>query len=461
MTEAGEAGGASSPSERSPRLSVAGRAATACAAGLVAAVASAALVVALFPVPAAAALPIGLLAGLPVALWLVSRLLRPTTRTLAALGDGLRGFRDRDFSLRLRAGREDDLGALVQLFNRVSGVLQNERRSVRQRELLLQTALDRSPAAILLVGPLDRILYANQESRRLLVGSRPLEGRAFAPVLACCPTPLREAFGAGGDSLFTVEQAAVTETYHLSRRSFLLNRRPHTLVILRRMTDELGRQEAAIWKKVIRVISHELNNSLAPISSLVHSAETAASTPAQAHRLAGILRTVRERTAHLATFLEGYARFARLPAPRPQEVEWASVLADLRGLYPFEIEGQIPEGRAYLDPTQIQQVLINLLKNAFEASDGAPRVAVRIAATADGGTVLQVTDRGRGMEEPEMGQALLPFYSTKPAGTGLGLPLCREIVEAHRGKIRLESRAGGGTVVTCLFPPRPPATAGG
>jgi len=449
--------------EGSPRLSVAGRAAAACTAGLLAGVAAAALTAALLPASVALpiGLPIGLLVGLPVALWLVGRMLRPTTLTLAALADGLRGFHDRDFSLRLRAGRDDDAGALVRLFNRVSATLHEERRSVRQRELLLQTALDRSPAAILLIGPLDRILYANQESRRLLVGDGPLEGQAFEPVLARCPAPLREAFGAGGDSLFTVEHAAVTETYHLSRRPFLLNRRPHTLVVLRRMTDELGRQEAAIWKKVIRVISHELNNSLAPISSLVHSAETAANTPTQAHRLGEILRTVRERTGHLAAFLEGYARFARLPAPRPQEVDWAALLAGVHALYPFDLDGEIPQGRAYLDPAQIQQVLINLLKNACEASEGAPTVSVRIARTADGGTALQVADRGRGMDEVEMRQALLPFYSTKPAGTGLGLPLCREIVEAHGGKIRLESRTDGGTVVTCLFPGRPPAPARG
>lgn len=447
--------------EGAPRLSVAGRAGAACAAGLLAAGATAALAVAYLPVPPAASLPIGLLVGLPLALWLVGRMLRTTTLDLAALADGLRGFHDRDFSLRLRAGRDDDAGALIRLFNRVSATLHEERRSVRQRELLLQTALDRSPAAILLVGPLDRILYANHESRRLLVGEGPLEGMAFEPVLARCPAPLREAFGAGGDSLFTVEQATVTETYHLSRRAFLLNRRPHTLVVLRRMTDELGRQEAAIWKKVIRVISHELNNSLAPISSLVHSAETAASTPAQAHRLGEILRTVRERTGHLAAFLEGYARFARLPAPRPQEVDWAALLAGVHALYPFDLDGEIPQGRAYLDPAQIQQVLINLLKNACEASEGAPTVSVRIARTADGGTALQVADRGRGMDAGEMRQALLPFYSTKPSGTGLGLPLCREIVEAHGGKIRLESRTEGGTVVTCMFPGRPPTSARG
>jgi signal transduction histidine kinase len=161
------------------------------------------------------------------------------------------------------------------------------------------------------------------------------------------------------------------------------------------------------------------------------------------------------RCPNLAAFLEGYARFARLPDPRPQDVDWASLLAGVRALYPFELDGEIPQGHAHLDPAQIQQVLINLLKNACEASEGEPSVSVRIARTADGGTALQVADRGRGMDEAEMRQALLPFYSTKPSGTGLGLPLCREIVEAHGGKIRLESRTDGGTVVTCLFPARP------
>ncbi len=117
------------------------------------------------------------------------------------------------------------------------------------------------------------------------------------------------------------------------------------------------------------------------------------------------------------------------------------------------------EGRSFHEllescPPGMRQVLINLLKNAVEASDGDPRITVRIDRLTDGDTRVQVTDHGRGMSDEVMRKALLPFYSTKQSGTGVGLPLCREIVEAHGGSLRIQGREGGGTVVTFLLPPR-------
>jgi signal transduction histidine kinase len=222
------------------------------------------------------------------------------------------------------------------------------------------------------------------------------------------------------------------------------------------MTGELGRQEAEIWKKVIRVISHELNNSLAPISSLVHSAQVIAAEPQHADRADEVFGIIEERIDHLKTFLGGYARFARLPAPRKEPVDWSEFLHSL-GEYPeLEVSGRLPKGKGWFDPAQMRHVLTNLLKNAEEASDGPFEATLRVDVADDGGTYLQVLDRGRGMDDDVIKKALLPFYSTKRTGSGLGLPLCREIVEAHGGKISLERRDGGGTIVTCWLPGAPP-----
>jgi len=100
-------------------------------------------------------------------------------------------------------------------------------------------------------------------------------------------------------------------------------------------------------------------------------------------------------------------------------------------------------------------VLINLLKNAYESGSPPGEIALSVHRAADEGSVLRVMDRGRGMDEEVMARALLPFYSSKASGTGLGLPLCREILEAHGGRLRLQSRAGGGLEVTCWLPGRP------
>ncbi len=405
--------------------------------------------------PYGLAIGVALLMTLPLTFWAVDWFLKPLTRTLASLSDGIRSFRDRDFSVRLAVPeRDDELGELLQSYNVVSEILQEERRQIRQRELLLQTALDQSPIAILLINPLQRIVYSNSEARSLFLGGEgKLEGRRFDELVAGCPEEMRAVLDSGGDGIFTVEESdALPETYHLSRRAFYLNRRQHTLFLLRRMTIELARQEAEIWKKVIRVISHELNNSLAPISSLAHSGDLIADRPERADQLRSIFESIRGRVDHLNDFLEGYARFAKLPAPRKEQVAWGEWLASLRGVYPFRLEGEPPAGTARFDPTQLQQVVINLLKNAEEATDGEEMPAMRIVAMPDGRTRVQVLDRGPGMSAEVMQKALLPFYSTKKTGTGVGLPLCREIVEAHGGFLRIENRPGGGTIVSFWLP---------
>ena len=320
---------------------------------------------------------------------------------------------------------------------------------------MLQSALDRSPTAILLVNALDRIVYANEESRRLFLGEGRLEGMSFREIAERCPPEMRRVMDRGEDGIFTVEpDDGEPETYHLAQREFYLNRQRHNLCLLRRLTAELGRQEAEIWKKVIRIISHELNNSLAPISSLAHSARTLVERSGQSERLEPIFASIRERVEHLSRFLEGYARFARLPRPEKQEVDWEDWLDVPRKLYPFELVTTPPRKPGWFDPSQMQQVLINLLKNASEASDTGP-IRVKIERLPDGRTGVQVIDQGGGMSNEVLRQSLLPFYTTKPTGTGVGLPLCREIIEAHGGALRIQSREQEGTIVTFWLPPCP------
>ncbi|MDX1503537.1 MAG: ATP-binding protein [Thermoanaerobaculia bacterium] len=396
-----------------------------------------------------------LLVTLPLGVWLIGRLLRPLDRVIRGLTDGISSFHDRDFSMRLAYRRGDELGELVDLYNQVGEILLEERRALTQRELLLKSALDRSPVATVLVNPLGRVIYSNREARTLFVAGESLEGMSFEALRDGSPPEMREILDAEGDGLFTVDaDDGQTETYHLSQRLFTVNRRRHRLLLLRRMTSELGRQEARIWKKVIRVISHELNNSLAPISSLVHSAKLIAADPRHAERSGEVFATLRERLDHLKGFIDGYARYARLPQPRKQRVAWDDFLAGFADEHPgVELPRRLPTRPGWFDPAQIRQVLVNLIKNAVEASDGEPRVTLAVETGPEGDTWLQVADRGRGMDDETMRLALLPFYSTKKTGTGVGLPLCREVVEGHGGKLTLASREGGGTVVTCWLPP--------
>ena len=258
------------------------------------------------------------------------------------------------------------------------------------------------------------------------------------------------------DRLFTVDVEGATETYHLAKRHFELDGKAHTLLMVKHLTREFRRQEIDIWKKLIRLLSHELNNSLAPITSLVHSARLI-TKPDPTGKLDRVFCTIEERAHHLQGFVEGYAKFARLPQPRREHVSMADFLRHIESLAPYaRIEGPVASTMAYFDRSQLEQVMINLLKNAQEA--GGPPEAVTLETTVahNGVTRFVVSDRGPGMSAQVLENAMLPFYSTKERGTGLGLALCREIVEAHRGSIRVENRPDGGLSVTCELPGHEP-----
>jgi nitrogen fixation/metabolism regulation signal transduction histidine kinase len=329
-----------------------------------------------------------------------------------------------------------------------------ERAERGEEQRLLKAVVENAPMAIVVYGDTGKIAYSNAQARTLFSEDKPLENDNFLRLVQHAPEGLKQALVRDGDALFTVDQSGQAETYGLSRRFFELGGERHTLLMVKELTPELGRQEIDVWKNVIRIINHELNNSLAPISSMVHSARLIAQNPEQLPKLGRVFDTIEERTQHLTAFLEGYARFARLPKPRADRVAWQSFLDNLQALFPKVKMAAAPSIDAWFDAGQIQQTLINLLKNAAEASGPDLSVELEVEMAADGSATITVADRGSGMTDEVLRNALVPFFSTKEKGTGLGLALCREIVEAHRGKLRLSRRQGGGLEVTCWLPGR-------
>jgi two-component system nitrogen regulation sensor histidine kinase NtrY len=431
-----------------PRRSLAGRIAAALALTAAGSAAVTAFAVRWLS-PLLAAL-VAVILALPVLLWLAQRVTQPWVRVLRAVRDGIVSLRDHDFSISVGSTRDLELNALTGAYNSLGDLLRRERLDLYQRELLLDTVIQSTPQCMVLNDDGGRVVYSNVAARQLLHGGRKLEGLAFTTILQDCPAPLREALGGGGDTLFTMTVADEPQVFHLSQRGFLLNARPHRLVLLKQLTRELAAQEVTVWKKVIRVIAHELNNSLAPISSLAHSGQLLAQAPDSA-QLTRVFATIGERAAHLGTFIDGYARFAKLPRPRPAAVDWGQFLSRLEGTMPFRVLGPLPQRTTIFDASQLEQVMLNLLKNAAESGSPPDEITVCVSA-AHPGARLEVGDRGGGLSDSTLRDALLPFYSTKAAGTGLGLTLCREIVEAHGGRLSLANRPGGGALVTVWLP---------
>jgi signal transduction histidine kinase len=316
---------------------------------------------------------------------------------------------------------------------------------------------------MLLCDDRGRVVYSNIEARQLLADGRRVQSAELSTLLDSVDADLSSAILAQKEGLISVgttgSDTDTTETYYLSCRFFSLNGRIHQLHLIRRMTREIARQEVNTWKRVIRVISHELNNSLAPISSLSHSGKIAlakiTSTPEpdpdSLQKLDKILLTIGERASHLKDFIEGYARFARLPAPRIQSFDLVALVDRMLEQQHFEVVTHHSRLEVQLDQTQFEQVLINLLKNAREASGEQGQVQVKVEQRRDT-LLIVIADDGPGMSEQVMQQALLPFYSTKSEGTGLGLPLCREIIEAHGGQLSIKNGADKGLEVVLRLP---------
>jgi nitrogen fixation/metabolism regulation signal transduction histidine kinase len=388
--------------------------------------------------------------GIVAMLQAIRRTLRPVLSLFRAMAGTVTSYRDGDYSFGLRWDHRDELGDLVQAHNDLGDTLREQRVGLVQRELLLDTMVQNTPVAMLLVGESGHVVYANLAARRLLNSGRKLEGHKLDAVMKLSALPFQEAMQRGGDGLFSVGEEDEEEVYHLSRRGFRLNGRAHELVMLRQLTVELRRQEVQTWKKVIRVISHELNNSLAPVASLAHSGAELVRR-GQHEKLGTIFATIEERARHLEGFIRGYAHFAKLPSPRSDSVGWRDFCARLASQISFRLDGGLPDEPGRFDVAQMEQALLNLLKNAHESGTAADEVQLRVRA--QGGWVrIEVLDRGSGMNEAVLANALVPFYSTKRSGTGLGLALAREIAEAHGGRIALNNREGGGLSVALVLP---------
>ncbi len=404
---------------------------------------------------------LAVLAILPIAIFAIRSQLDPMFAMFRALGGTVASYQDGDYSFGLHWPRDDELGDLVDAHNNLGNVLREQRLDLIQRELLLDSMVQNTPVAMLLIAERGAIVFGNFAARQLLNEGRKLEGHSLQEVLDSAASSLREAVDRGGDGLFTVtrrneasdsgdESDDEDEIYHLARRNFSLNGRRHELLLLRHLTVELRRQEVQTWKKVIRVISHELNNSLAPVASLANSGVELLRR-GQPERLPEILHTIADRTRHLEHFIAGYARFAKLPAPRKETITWPRFVADLKSHMAFTQVGSLPDEPVSIDIAQMEQALFNLLKNAHESGSAPADVCLAVRRIQDA-VVIEVIDRGTGMTDTIMSNALVPFYSTKRSGTGLGLALAREIIEAHDGRITINNRESGGLSVALILP---------
>jgi PAS domain S-box-containing protein len=374
--------------------------------------------------------------------WLITAfvLRERVVRPLQTLSNMLAALREGDYSIRARgAERDDALGLAYLEANLLGETLRTQRLGAMEATALLRTVMADIDVAVFAFDDDERLRLVNSAGERLLghVAERLLGRTADQVGLADClvgesPRTMDVTFPGGAGR------------WEVRRGSFRQNGRPHTLLVLADVTKALREEELQAWRRLVRVLSHEINNSLAPIKSIAGSLQTLLDRPARAGDADDDIRrglsVIGGRSEALIRFMSAYARLARLPAPQrlPLDVAtWVRRVAALETRLPVRVQSG-PPTTIRADGDQLDQLLINLLRNAVDASlETGGDVCIRW--TRQNGTVsIIVEDEGPGL--PSSANLFVPFFTTKPQGSGIGLVLSRQIAEAHGGSLLLENR---------------------
>lgn len=389
--------------------------------------------------------PLGrLLVGLCAATWAVCALalVRRAAFRLRTLSNLLAALREGDYSFRVRGGSRDDaFGELVLELNLLAKTLRAERHGDVESTALLGKVMGEIDVAVLAFDPDGRLTLANPAAGRLLGGPQAsLLGRSAAELGldGCMEGPAAHTVN--------VPLGSGSERWELRRGAFRQGGRRHQLLVLSDVSRALRAEEVAAWQRLIRVLGHELRNSLTPIMSIAGSLEALLAgddlppdwrTDARAG-----LKVIATRADSLNRLMSSYARLARLPKPRLSSVnveEWVRRVASLETRLPVTVTGG-PGIVLQADADQLDQLLINLVRNAVDAAlvtGGGVRIGW---VKQDGALELRVDDEGPGLANDA--NLFVPFFTTKPGGTGIGLALCRQIAEAHGGTVSLANRPG-------------------
>jgi two-component system nitrogen regulation sensor histidine kinase NtrY len=263
---------------------------------------------------------LALVAAMALSSILLRQLMLRDLSRFEALKNGLANLRDNDFSVSIAQSNSDDIDELLQSYNQLVDKLRVERQRLYQRELLLDTVIENVSLALVLLDQNDTVIYSNSYASHLMNRGRAINGLKLDDFQSNLPDSFLKMVSEQSSGIISVEHGEETEQYHLSVGSFNFHSSQHRLILVKQLTRELNRQEVTIWRKVIRVISHELNNSLAPISSMAHSAKLAVAK-AKPEPLLRALDTIAERAAHLNEFVGAYARLAKIPEPVFEDVQ--------------------------------------------------------------------------------------------------------------------------------------------
>jgi len=393
----------------------------------------------------------GLLSFLLVGCWLALALYarNQVVRPLQTMANLLLALREGDYSFRARgAGYEDSLSGALAEINSLGSVLQAQRRDAVEATALLRTVMAEIDVAVFAFDQDGILRLVNRAGERLL-------GRPRENLLGRSAAAIGVAETLEGEPSRLLAAATIPGTHArwgMRRSQFREGGRPHQLVVIADLSQPLREEELKAWQRLVRVLGHELNNSLAPIKSIAGSLGAALRRPARPPDWEADLRSgldiIAARADGLGRFLQAYAQLARLPPPAFAPCDMTGLLrrvVALEGRLAIDLAtGLALELRC--DSAQIEQALINLVRNAVDAvleqrAAGRPPAGVRIRWRRAGAMAeIRIEDDGPGLAQTA--NLFVPFFTTKPEGSGIGLVLCRQIAENHGGTLELRNRTG-------------------
>ena len=392
-----------------------------------------------------------------VAVWASGRLVTASERPARTLTRFLEGVRYNDASGLFSATGHDPLtDALAEAFESVGEAFRQVRAEREEQAGYLEAVVRHVGVALVAFRADGTITLFNLAAGRTLAVPRP---RSLATLGQRAPDAAAAlaAVVPGERRLVRLDHADGPQELVAYATRFTVSGETHTLVSLQDIREELEARELEAWQQLSRVLTHEITNSVAPIASLAGTARTLLEAPGRLADVAEALGTIERRSRRLVSFVAAYQTLARLPQPRPAVLSAAELLGDIatlaRATTPgVEVVVDVTPSRLELvaDPETIEQALVNLALNAVEALDGrlGGRVVLRAFTGPTGRPVVEVADNGPGLLPEVAERVFVPFFSTKPTGSGIGLSLAHRIARLHGGTLTVESEPDVRTVFT-------------
>jgi len=386
-----------------------------------------------------------------VAAWAlaVSFLAEQITRPLQTLSNVVAALREDDYSFRARGGRRNDaLGDLALEINALAAMLQSQRAGSLEAMALLERVMSSMQSPVLAFDTEGRLKLLNTAGERAFGLRGPTALGNSADVLR-----LTHLLNANDDDLLSFDGGQQAARWVVKRSNFRLRGVPHTLLVLSDVSAALHEEERTAWKRLIRVLGHEINNSLTPIKSIAGSLRgrftSLRTATIDSSDFESGLEVIENRAESLNRFLQAYRQLMGLPAPKLAQVSLATLIECVARLETRIDVAVVSTSDVVLtvDADQIQQALINLTRNAVEAALSSDSMKgeepkVEIAWENTGREIaISILDNGAGLMNAD--NLFVPFYTTKPSGTGIGLVLAQQIAQAHKGSVRLENRTDG------------------